>query len=121
LRCKNEALLAKYQNRFTVRPTFKEDQTDGGPATRNDSVLSLLRDEFLPNFEKFLSVSARDDDGHVIGCNFNAGHDFGNAQLHEGGGKAPIADLKTASTSLWCSRDAEGGARADHSTRDILV
>jgi len=74
---------------------LKGDQIDGGPATRNDSVLSLLRDEFLPNFEKFLSVSARDDGGHVIGCNFNAGHDFGNAQLHKGGGKALIADLKT--------------------------
>ena len=38
---------------------------------------------------------ARDDGGRVIRGNFNAGHDFGNAQLHEGGGKALIADLKT--------------------------
>jgi hypothetical protein len=39
---------------------------------------------------------ARDDGGRVIRrSNFNAGHDFGNAPLHDGGGKALIADLKT--------------------------
>jgi hypothetical protein len=86
------------QNTRTVHGQInflKGGQIDGGPAIRNDSVLFLLRDEFLPNFEKFLSVQARDDGGRVIRGNFNAGHDFGNAQLHEAGGKAPIADLKT--------------------------
>jgi hypothetical protein len=38
---------------------------------------------------------ARDDGGRVIRGNFNAGHDFGNAPLHERGGKALMADLKT--------------------------
>jgi hypothetical protein len=38
---------------------------------------------------------ARDDGGRVIRGNFDAGHGFGNAPLHEGGGKPLIADLKT--------------------------
>jgi hypothetical protein len=41
------------------------------------------------------SFQACDDGGRVIRGNFNAGHDFGNAQLHEDGGKALIAGLKT--------------------------
>jgi len=38
---------------------------------------------------------ACDDGGRVIRGNFNTGHDFGNAQLHEGEGKALIAERKT--------------------------
>jgi hypothetical protein len=36
---------------------LKVDRIDSGRAIQNDSVLFLLRDEFLPNSEKFLSVS----------------------------------------------------------------
>jgi len=74
---------------------LKVDRINGGPAIQNDSVLFLLRDEFLPNLEKFLFVSALRRRRPRHQGNFNAGHDFGNAQLHEGGGKALIADLKT--------------------------
>jgi hypothetical protein len=100
LRCKNEPLVAKYQDPFTVRSDHLLKGT-GSTADRqykaiqNDSVLFLFRDEFLPNSEKFLFVSGLRRRRPRHQGNFNAGHDFGNAQLHEGGGKALIAELKT--------------------------
>ena len=66
----------------------KVDRIDSGPAIQNDSVLFLLHDEFFFSMTNFYRIpknsflfQARDDGGRVIRGNFNAGHDFGNAQL----------------------------------------
>jgi hypothetical protein len=66
----------------SVRSPLKGDRIDSGPAIETTafyfySVTNFYR---IPGENSF-SFQACDDGGRVIRGNFNAGHDFGNAQL----------------------------------------
>jgi len=86
LRCKNEPLVAKYQDPFTVRSDHlsKGDRIDSGPAIQQYKTAAFYFFS-VTNFYRIrknsFSFQACDDGGRVIRGNFNAGHDFGNAQL----------------------------------------
>jgi hypothetical protein len=81
LRCKNEPLVAKYQDPFTVGSPFKggPDQRRTGNTKRQFYFFSMTNFYRIPK-NSFL-FQACDDGGRVIRGNFNAGHDFGDAPL----------------------------------------
>ena len=74
---------------------LKVDRINGGPAIQTTAFYFFSMTNFHRIPKNSFLCQACDDGGRVIRDNFNAGHDFGDAQLHEGGGKALIADLKT--------------------------
>jgi hypothetical protein len=82
LRCKNEPLVAKCQDPFTVGSPFKDgpDQRRTGN-TKRQRFISLSMTNFYRIPKKSFLFQARDDGGRVIRGNFNAGHDFGDPQL----------------------------------------
>jgi hypothetical protein len=82
LRCKNEPLIAKYRDPLTVRSPFRwgpDRPRTGDIETTAFYFFSVTNFYRIPK-NSFL-FQACDDGGRVIRGNFNAGHDFGNAQL----------------------------------------